>query len=305
MEDKGYFRTKKKFSRRNIKEKIIENSLMMAAISSIFVTAGIVFVLIYESFEFFRAVSIIEFLTGTRWTPLFADPSYGILPLVTGTVLIAAIGLAIALPIGLITAIYLSEYATYEVRETVKPILELLESVPGVALGYFALLFLTPILREFIPGLPGFNALSAGLIVGVMISPYISSVSEDAIRAVPMHIREGSYAMGATKLQTAIMVLIPAAFSGIAAAFVMGISRALGETTVVAIAAGMMPNLTLNPLETTQTLTSYIVQVGFGDLPHGTLEYRTIFAAGIVLFIMTLCFNILSFWLKQRIREAY
>jgi phosphate transport system permease protein len=291
--------------RKKITEGAIEAILFLSALSSIIITAGIVIVLSYESFGFFKEIPVIEFLTGTVWTPLYADPKFGILPLVAGTLLITSIALLVALPLGLITAIYLSEYAPYKVRETVKPILELLESIPGVALGYFALLFLTPILQRFLPELSGFNALAPGLVVGIMISPYISSVSEDAIKAVPMHIREGSYAMGATKLQTAIMVLIPAAFSGIAAAFVMGFSRAFGETTLVAIAAGMMPNLSFNPLLPTQTLTSYIVQVGLGDLPHGTIEYMTIFAAGIVLFIITLFFNILNFWLKERIREAY
>jgi phosphate transport system permease protein len=205
----------------------------------------------------------------------------------------------------LIAAIYLSEYAPHKVRETVKPILELLAAVPTVVYGYFALLFLTPILQKFIPDLSGFNALSPGIIMGIMIIPYVSSVSEDAMRAVPMHIKEGSYAMGATRMQTAFKVIIPAAFSGIAAAFIIGISRAIGETMVVAIAAGMMPNFTLNPLEPVQTFTSYIVMVSLGDVPHGTLEYKTIFAAGITLFFMTLFFNIIGFFLRSRLRERY
>ncbi len=291
--------------RKKIKEKIIETSLFLTALSSIFITISIVIVLSYESIGFFKEISIIEFLTGTEWTPLFADPKFGILPLVAGTLLTTAIALAVTLPLGLITAIYLSEYAPHKFRETVKPILELLEAVPTVVYGYFALLFLTPILKEFMPDLSTFNALSPGIIIGIMIIPYVSSVSEDAMKAVPMHIREGSYAMGATKFQTAIKVIIPAAFSGIAAAFIMGISRAIGETMVVAIAAGMMPNFTADPFEPVQTLTSYIVQVSLGDVPHGTLEYKTIFVAGMTLFFMTLILNIIGFWLKKRIREAY
>lgn len=291
--------------RKKIKENAIEVSLFLTALSSIFITISIVVVLSYESISFFKEISIIEFLTGTEWTPLFAEPKFGILPLIAGTLLTTAIALAITLPIGLTTAIYLSEYAPHKFRETVKPILELLEAVPTVVYGYFALLFLTPILKEAFPDLSTFNALSPGIIIGIMIIPYVSSVSEDAMKAVPMHIREGSYAMGATKFQTAFKVVIPAAFSGIAAAFIMGISRAIGETMVVAIAAGMMPNFTANPFEPVQTLTSYIVQVSLGDVPYGTLEYKTIFVAGITLFIMTLILNIIGFWLKKRIREAY
>ncbi|MCX8030861.1 MAG: phosphate ABC transporter permease subunit PstC [Thermodesulfovibrionales bacterium] len=291
--------------KKKIKENIIETSLFLCAIFSIFITVSIVIVLSYESFGFFKKIPIIEFLTGTEWTPLFAEPKFGILPLVTGTLLITFIALLVALPVGLITAVYLSEYAPHKFRETVKPMLELLEAVPTVVYGYFALLFLTPILQKIIPDLAGFNALSPGIIIGIMIIPYVSSVSEDAMRAVPMHIREGSYAMGATKFQTAFKVIIPAAFSGIAAAFIMGISRAIGETMVVAIAAGMMPNFTANPFEPIQTLTAYIVQVSLGDVPHGTIEYQTIFAAGITLFFMTLILNIIGYWLKKRIRELY
>jgi len=291
--------------RRKITEGAIEAILLLAALSSIFITISIVVVLSYESFGFFRKIPIIEFLTGTQWTPLFAEPKFGILPLVAGTLLTTSIALLVALPLGLIAAIYLSEYAPHRFRETVKPVLELLAAVPTVVYGYFALLFLTPLLQKIIPDLSGFNALSPGIIMGIMIIPYVSSVSEDAMKAVPMHIREGSYAMGATKFQTALKVIIPAAFSGIAAAFIMGISRAIGETMVVAIAAGMMPNFTANPLAPVETLTAYIVQVSLGDVPHGTIEYKTIFAAGIVLFLMTLILNIIGFWLRKRIREAY
>ncbi|RJQ19406.1 MAG: phosphate ABC transporter permease subunit PstC [Nitrospiraceae bacterium] len=290
---------------RKIKERIIETGLFLCALSSVFITLSIVVILTYESYGFFKEVSVVEFFTGTTWTPLFAEPKFGILPLVSGTLLITAISLMVALPVGLISAIYLSEYAPHKLRETIKPVLELLAAVPTVVYGYFALLFLTPLLQKILPDLSGFNAISPGIIMGVMIVPYVSSVSEDAMKAVPMYIREGSYAMGATKLQTAFKVVIPSAFSGIAAAFIMGISRAIGETMVVAIAAGMMPNFTINPMEPVQTLTSYIVQVSLGDVPHGTIEYKTIFAAGMVLFLMTLFFNIIGFWLRKRIREAY
>ncbi len=290
---------------KTLKEKFIEIFLFISAASSIFITIGIVFILFYESAGFFKKVSIVEFLTGTQWTPLFSEPRFGVLPLVAGTFLTTSIALVVALPVGLITAIYLSEYAPSRLREFLKPVLELLAAVPTVVYGYFALLFLTPFLQRFIPDLSGFNALSPGIIMGLMIVPYISSVSEDAMRAVPMYIKEGSYAMGATRLQTAFRVVIPASFSGIAAAFIIGISRAIGETMVVAIAAGMMPNWTINPLEPVQTFTSYIVQVSLGDVPHGTLEYSTIFAAGVVLFFITLGANILSFILRSRFRERY
>jgi len=287
------------------KERAIEGVLLLSALSSIFITLSIVFILFYESFGFFKDIPLWEFLTGTQWTPLFAQPKFGILPLICGTLLVTGIAVLVALPIGLIVAVYLSEYAPHKIREMAKPILELLAAIPTVVYGYFALLFLTPILQKFIPDLSGFNALSPGIIIGIMIIPYVSSASEDSMRAVPMHIREGSYAMGATKFQTAFKVIIPAAFSGIAASFIIGISRAIGETMVVAIAAGMMPNLTLNPLKPVQTLTAYIVGVSLGDLPHGTLEYKTIFAAGITLFLMTLFLNIIGFWFKRKIREVY
>lgn len=290
---------------RKIKEGAIETILFLSALSSVFITISIVVVLSYESFGFFKEVPLIEFFTGREWTPLFAEPRFGILPLIAGTLLTTFIALIVALPLGLTAAVYLSEYAPHRLKEIVKPILELLAAVPTVVYGYFALLFLTPILQKFIPDLSGFNALSPGIIMGIMIIPYVSSVSEDAMRAVPMHIREGSYAMGATKLQTALKVVIPSAFSGIAAAFIIGISRAVGETMVVAIAAGGMPNLTANPLEPVQTLTAYIVAVSLGDVPHGTIEYKTIFAAGITLFLITLVFNIVGFWFRKRIREVY
>jgi phosphate transport system permease protein len=241
----------------------------------------------------------------TEWTVLFADPHYGIMPLVTGTLVTSFVALLVSLPLGTVIAIYLSEYAGSRTREILKPTLELLSAVPTVVFGYFALLFLTPLLQRLVPSLPGFNMLSAGIVIGIMIIPYVSSLSEDAIRAVPVHIREGSYAMGATRLQTALRVLFPAAFSGIASAYVLGFSRAVGETMIVAVAAGMQPNLTLNPMEGAATITAYIVQVSLGDLPHGSIAYQSIFAAGLTLMLMTLIFNIGGYLLRKRFREIY
>jgi phosphate transport system permease protein len=290
---------------RRLRERAVEWVLFLAAISSVAVTVGIVGTLVYESIPFFRSVSVIEFLTDPLWTPLFADARYGIMPLVAGTLMTTAVAALVALPVGTITAIYLSEFAPARVREAVKPLLELLSAVPTVVYGYFALLFVTPLLQQVLPDLPGFSMLSAGLVIGVMIIPYISSISEDAMRAVPMAIREGSYAMGATRLQTAVRVVVPAALSGIAAAYVLGFSRAIGETMVVAIAAGMQPNLTWNPMEPAATITAFIVQVSLGDLPHGSIGYQSIFAAGLVLLLMTFLFNIASHLLRKRYREAY
>ncbi|MBA2251195.1 MAG: phosphate ABC transporter permease subunit PstC [Nitrospirales bacterium] len=287
-----------------VRERAIEKILLLAALMSIAITAGIVGVLVYESIVFFQSVSIIEFFTDTQWTPLFANAHYGILPLVAGTFVTTAVALSVALPLGTVTAVYLSEYASRRVSEVMKPFLELLSAVPTVVYGYFALLFVTPLLQKIWPNLPGFNMLSAGLVIGIMIVPYISSMSEDAMRAVPMHIREGSYAMGATRLQTAYHAVIPSALSGIAAAYVLAISRAIGETMVVAIAAGMQPTLTWNPTEPAETMTAYIVQVSMGDLPHGSVGYQTIFVAGLMLFLMTLVFNIAGHILKKRLRQA-
>ncbi len=292
-------------ARRHLPERVIQGVLFLAAFSAVAVTIAIMVILVYESLGFFKEVSIFDFLTDTQWTPLFSNKHFGVLPLVTGTLVVAAVALSIAIPLGTIIAIYLSEFAPHRVRETVKPFLELLEGVPTVVYGYFALLFVTPLLQTFIPGLPGFNMLGAGIVMGIMIIPYVSSVSEDAMRAVPMHIREGSYAMGATRFQTATRVVTPAATSGIVAAYILGISRAIGETMVVAVAAGSQPNLTLNPLEGAATITAYIVQVSLGDLPHGSLEYQSIFAVGLVLLLMTLLFNVLGHLLRRRFREVY
>ncbi|HET9884427.1 MAG TPA: phosphate ABC transporter permease subunit PstC [Candidatus Binatia bacterium] len=287
------------------RERVIEILLLLAALSSVAITIGIVGVLVFESLQFFKHVSIVEFLTDTQWTVLFADPHYGIMPLVSGTLVTSVVALLVSLPLGTIIAIYLSEYAGSRTREILKPILELLSAVPTVVFGYFALLFLTPLLQRLLPSLPGFNMLSAGIVIGIMIIPYVSSLSEDAIRAVPVHIREGSYAMGATRLQTALRVLFPAAFSGIASAYVLGFSRAVGETMIVAVAAGTQPNLTLNPMEGAATITAYIVQVSLGDLPHGSIAYQSIFAAGLTLMLMTLIFNIGGYLLRKRFREIY
>ena len=287
------------------RERLIELLLFLAALSSVAITVGIVGILVFESLQFFEHVSIFEFLTDTEWTVLFADPHYGIMPLVSGTLVTSVVALLVSLPLGTVIAIYLSEYAGSRTREILKPILELLSAVPTVVFGYFALLFLTPLLQRLLPSLPGFNMLSAGIVIGIMIIPYVSSLSEDAIRAVPVHIREGSYAMGATRLQTALRVLFPAAFSGIASAYVLGFSRAVGETMIVAVAAGMQPNLTLNPMEGAATITAYIVQVSLGDLPHGSIAYQSIFAAGLTLMLMTLIFNIGGHLLRKRFREIY
>ncbi len=291
--------------RRNIKERVIEFILMLAALSAVATTFAIVAILLTESLGFFKTVSFIDFITDTQWTPLFEDAHYGIAPLVAGTLTTSLIALLVAIPIGTIAAIYLSEFATHKTREIVKPILELLVGVPTVVFGYFALFFVTPLLQKVFPDLPGFNMLGPGLVMGVMIVPYISSVAEDAMRAVPMSMREGSYAMGATRFQTAIRVVTPAAISGIVAAYILGISRAVGETMVVAVAAGQQPNLTFNPMESAATITAYIVQVAMGDLPHGSIGYQSIFAAGLVLIVMTLGFNILGHMVRKKFRETY
>lgn len=290
---------------RRIKERAIEFVLFLCAFASVLTTLGILSVLILESIPFLKAVPLREFLTGTEWTPLFSDPKYGILPLLTGTLVTTFVGLLVAIPAGTVIAVFLSEYCPPRMREILKPLLELLSAVPTVVYGYFALLFVTPFLQLLMPGLPGFNMLSAGLVIGLMIVPYVSSLSEDAMRAVPVHLREGSYALGATRFQTAKGVVIPSAFSGITAAYVLGISRALGETMVVAIAAGMQPSLTLDPTQPAATITAYIVQVSLGDLPHGSIGYQTIFVAGLTLLLVTLGFNILGHYLKTRYREIY
>lgn len=287
------------------KERAIEFVLFLAAASSVFVTIGILSILVIESIPFFKNVTFGEFATGTEWTPLFANPKFGILPLLAGTFMTTAIALLVAIPVGTIIATFLSEYAPARVREALKPILELLAAVPTVVYGYFALLFVTPILQKYFPEMSGFNALSAGLVMGVMIVPYVSSLSEDAMRAVPAYLREGSFATGATRLQTSFRVVIPAAFSGVMSAYILAISRALGETMVVAIAAGLQPNLTMNPIEPVATITAFIVQVSLGDLPHGSIGFQSIYVAGLTLMLITLVFNLIGFALRRRFREVY
>jgi phosphate transport system permease protein len=279
--------------------------LLLAALVSVFTTVGIVYILVKESVVFFQHVSIVAFLTDRQWTPLFDDAHFGISVLLSGTLTSSMVALSIAIPLGTIIAIYLSEFAPFKLREIAKPFLELLGGVPTIVYGYFALLFVTPILQSIYPDLPGFNLLSAGIVMGIMIIPYVASISEDAMRAVPMSLREGSYATGATRLQTALRVVFPAAFSGVAAAYILGISRAVGETMILAVAAGMQPNLTFNPLEPAATITAYIVQVALGDLPHGSVGYQTIFAAGLTLLLITLVFNIAGHVLRKRFRESY
>lgn len=288
-----------------IKEMIIERLLFCCSLLSVLTTAGIIWVLFSESIGFFREVNIIDFLTDTQWTPLFTNKHFGILPLLCGTLVTTLIAVSVAVPVGLISAVYLSEYATPKMRQIIKPLLEVLAAIPTVVYGYFALLFVTPLLKKFIPGLSGFNALSAGLVMGVMIIPLVSSLSEDAMHAVPMGLREGAYALGSHKIQVAFKIVFPAALSGITAAIILAISRAIGETMIVAIAAGQQPKFTMNPLVPIETITAYIVQVSLGDTPHGTLEYRTIFVCGATLFVLTFFLNVISFKLKRRFQEIY
>ena len=286
-------------------EPAIEWALFLCALLSVATTIGIIVVLASETWAFFGRVALTEFLTGTEWTPLFAAPRFGVLPVVAGTALVSSIAMAVALPAGLLSAIYLSEYASAPLRRTVKPVLEVLAGIPTVVYGYFALLFVTPLLQRVIPELSGFNALGPGIVMGIMILPLVSSLAEDAMRGVPVGLREGSYALGATKMQTSLRVVVPAAFSGITAAFILAVSRALGETMIVAIAAGQQPRLTLDPTVPIETMTAYIVQVSLGDTPQGTLEYRTIFAVGTLLFAGTFILNLASAWLRERYREEY
>lgn len=290
---------------KRLKERLIESLLFFSAISSVFITAGIVLVLFFETYEFFKEVSIVEFLTDTQWTPLFAEKHFGILSLFAGTFLTTLIAVAVAVPAGLIIALYMSEYVPDVVRAVIKPALEILAGIPTVVYGYFALLFVTPLLQKVIPGLSGFNALSPGIVMGIMIIPIISSLSEDAIRSVPAGLREASFALGSTKLQTASRVVFPAALSGISAAVILGVSRCVGETMIVAIAAGQQARFSLNPLVPLETVTAFIVQVSLGDTPAGTLEYKTIFAAGMSLFVVTFLFNMLSARLKIRFINKY
>jgi phosphate transport system permease protein len=283
-------------------ERLLERSLLTCALVSVVTTAGIVIVLALETFEFFRVVSPWALVSDTEWTPLFAEKHFGIWPLVSGTFLTAAIGMAVALPFGLLAAIYMSEFASAGLRRWLKPALELLAGIPTIAYGYFALVFVTPALQRVVPGLAGFNALGAGIVLGVMLIPMISSLSEDALFAVPHSLREGALALGAGRLPTILRVVLPSAVSGIVASVILAVSRAVGETMIVAIAAGQQPRLTLDPRVPIETMTAYVVQVSMGDTPTGTLEYRTIFVVGTVLFVMTFAMNASSHWFKQRFR---
>ncbi|MBT9175387.1 MAG: Phosphate transport system permease protein PstC [candidate division WS2 bacterium] len=287
------------------KEWLIEKLLFVGAVFSLFITIGIILILFLESWGFFKEVSLIEFFTSTKWTPLFLTKNFGVLPLLSGTLLAALIAISVALPVGLVIAIYLSEYAKETTRNTLKPVLEVLAAIPSIVYGYFALLFVTPLLQKFIPNLSGFNALSPGLVMGIMIIPLVSSLSEDVIRFVPSALREGAYALGSTRLEVALRVVVPAASPGIVASFILAISRAIGETMIVTIAAGLQPRFTLNPLVPIETMTAYIVKVSKGDVPHGTIEYQTIFVVGMVLFLFTFTFNTISHLLKKRFQEHY
>ena len=291
--------------RRNILERFIEFGLLCSGIFAIFITLAIIYVLVSEAIPFFQHVSLYDFLTDTVWTPNYSIKHYGIMELVSGTLTTTFIALFVAVPLGTITAIYLSEFASHKVRETIKPVLELLVGVPTVVFGYFALMLVTPLLQKIYPDLTTFNMLGPGIVMGIMIVPYIASVAEDAMRAVPMAMREGAYAMGATRFQTAIKVITPAAISGIIAAYILAISRAVGETMIVAIAAGQQPNFTFNPVESAATITSYIVSVALGDLEHGGIGFQSIFAAGLTLLIMTLMFNIIGHAVRKKFAERY
>lgn len=288
-----------------IKERIIEGLLWSCAAATVLTTAGIIWVLITESYRFFSHVPLWDFLTGIQWTPLFSQKSYGILPLLGGTMLTTFIALLVALPLGITIAIYLSEYTTPRLRNLLKPALEVLAAVPTVVYGFFALTIITPFLKNFFPEMGSFNALSAGLVMGIMIIPLVASLSEDALRAVPTSLRDGAYGLGSTRYQTAFKVLVPAASSGIIVSVILAISRAVGETMIVAIAAGQQPQLTANPLKAVETITAYIVQVSLGDVPHGSIEYQTIFAAGLTLFVFTFILNNISLYLRKKYQERY
>lgn len=289
----------------NLKERLIEKSLVLSASFTILTTLSIIGILLYESIQFFSEVSIIEFLTDTQWTPLFDIKHFGILPLLSGTVITSLVALFIAVPMGLSIAIYLNEYASKKFRKTIKPLLELLAAVPSVVYGFFALIIVTPILQYFFPSISGFNSLSAGIVMAIMILPLISSLSEDALFAVPNELREASYAMGATRFQTVFNVTLPAANSGIIVSIILAVSRAVGETMIVAIAAGQQPRLTFDPTVPIETISAYIVQVSMGDVPQDSIEYRTIFAAGITLFLLTFFLNNLSYNLRRKYQKKY
>lgn len=294
-----------RIKRTRISNIIARNILFLFAIITILTTIGIIVSLLKDSIGFFSNVSITDFLFGKKWTPLFSNPSFGVLPLVMGTLIITLLSAIISIPIGLFTAIYLSEYANKKVRKVIKPILEVLAGIPSIVFGYFALTLITPLIKTFLPQTEIFNALSASIAVGIMTIPLVSSLSEDALRAVPDSLRQGALALGSTKMETSLKVVVPAAISGISASFVLAISRAIGETMIVTIAAGARPNLTFNPLESVQTMTSFIVQASQGDNPHGTVGYYSLFAVGLLLFLITLGLNILSHYMVEKYRKEY
>ena len=291
--------------RRILPDRLVQAFLIFCTLVSVLTTVGIVFALFFDALQFFGEVSFIEFITGTKWTPLFQSKQFGVLALVSATFLTAILSMAVALPLGLLSAIYLSEYAPEPVRKVVKPVLEVLAGIPTVVYGYFALLFVTPLLQGISDKIFVFNALSASIVMGIMILPMVSSLSEDAMRAVPRALREGAYALGSTKLEVSTRVVVPAALSGIVSAFILAVSRAVGETMIVTIAAGQNPNFTFSPFVPIETMTAFIVQVSMGDTPTGTIEYKTIFAVALLLFVITLVMNLLSQYVVRRFREEY
>lgn len=292
-------------TRQEAKERIIQQALFFCVLLSVLTTLGIIATLFGEGYGFFRKVSFREFFGSIEWTPLFSPQHFGIWPLVSGTLLVTAIAGLVALPLGVAGAVFLSEYLPNRWSKIIKPALEILAGIPTIVYGYFALTFVTPWLQGFIPNLGIFNALSAGLVMGIMILPLVISLSEDAMLAVPLSMRAAGYALGATKLEVSLRIVLPSALSGIAAAFILALSRAIGETMLVTIAAGSTPNITLDPRGSIQTMTAYIAQVSLGETPHGTLEYQTIFAVGLVLFMITLLMNIGSRTLVARFEERY
>ncbi|RCW43438.1 phosphate transport system permease protein [Paenibacillus prosopidis] len=294
-----------KNKRVSIMNKLMPVVLFLCASVSVLTTIGIVFTLITETYQFFKQIPILDFLFGTKWSPLIPPKSFGVLPLLSGTLMITFIACLVAIPLGLASAIYLSEYAPKRVRKIIKPILEVLAGVPTIVYGYFALSLVTPLIQSLFDSAGVFNALSAGIVVGIMIIPMVSSLSEDAMSAVPRSLRDGAYALGATRFEVALKIVVPAAFSGIVASAVLAFSRAIGETMIVTVAAGSTPNMTVNPLDSIQTMTAYIVQVSLGDTPHGSIEYGSIFAVGMTLFVITFLLNILAQYIARKFREEY
>ncbi|MBD2871571.1 phosphate ABC transporter permease subunit PstC [Paenibacillus sp. IB182493] len=294
-----------KNKRVSVMNKLMPVLLFLCASVSVLTTIGIVITLITETYQFFQKIPIFDFLFGTKWSPLIPPKSFGVLPLLSGTLMITFIACLVAIPIGLASAIYLSEYAPKKVRKVIKPILEVLAGVPTIVYGYFALSLITPLIQKVFDSAGVFNALSAGIVVGIMIIPMVCSLSEDAMSAVPRSLRDGAYALGATRLEVALRIVVPAAFSGIVASAVLAFSRAIGETMIVTVAAGSTPNMTVNPLDSIQTMTAYIVQVSLGDTPHGTVEYGSIFAVGMTLFVITFLLNILAQFIARKFREEY